>query len=120
VLGKSTPKPVPQRGNGSASSPEQKANVWDSNLLRKPMVGPVGPEGYVIECTGVLRWKFVGPGRFEAAPSSLNSCRSCRKQGPDVAIRWDEKAGLRRDAERSQVIDVLKAQEIKETGNEEG
>ena len=35
-------------------------------------------------------------------------------------IRWDEKAGLRRDAVGSQVIDVLKAQEIKETGNEEG
>jgi len=34
-------------------------------------------------------------------------------------IRWDEKAGLRRDAVRSQVIDVLEAQEIKETGNEE-
>src|SRR5215831_2933667 len=30
--------------------------------------------------------------------------------------RWDEKAGLRRDAVRSQVIDVLEAQEIKETG----
>jgi hypothetical protein len=36
-----------------------------------------------------------------------------------VEIRWDEKAGLRRDAVRSQVIDVLEAQEIKETGNEE-
>jgi hypothetical protein len=35
-------------------------------------------------------------------------------------IRWDEKAGLRRDAVGSQVIDVLEAQEIKETGNEEG
>jgi hypothetical protein len=33
--------------------------------------------------------------------------------------RWDEKAGLRRDAIRSQVIDVLVAQEIKETGNQE-
>jgi hypothetical protein len=33
--------------------------------------------------------------------------------------RWDEKAGLRRDAVRSQVIDALEAQEIKETGNEE-
>jgi hypothetical protein len=33
-------------------------------------------------------------------------------------IRWDEKAGLRRNATRSQVIDALKAQEIKETGNE--
>jgi hypothetical protein len=33
--------------------------------------------------------------------------------------RWDEKAGLRRDAVGSQVIDVLEAQEIKETGNEE-
>ena len=38
----------------------------------------------------------------------------------DVDNRWDEKAGLRRDAVRSQVIDVLEAQEIKETGNEEG
>jgi hypothetical protein len=36
-----------------------------------------------------------------------------------VEIRWDEKAGLRRDAIRSQVIDTLEAQEIKETGNEE-
>jgi hypothetical protein len=36
-----------------------------------------------------------------------------------VENRWDEKAGLRRDAVRSQVIDVLEAQEIKETGNEE-
>ena len=34
--------------------------------------------------------------------------------------RWNEKAGLRRDAVRSQVIDALEAQEIKETGNEEG
>jgi hypothetical protein len=36
-----------------------------------------------------------------------------------IVSRWDEKAGLRRDAVRSQVIDVLEAQEIKETGNEE-
>jgi hypothetical protein len=40
---------------------------------------------------------------------------------PEVTVvnRWDEKAGLRRDAIRSQVIDALEAQEIKETGNEE-
>ena len=39
---------------------------------------------------------------------------------PSVDVtRWDEKAGLRRDAVRSQVIDALEAQEIKETGNEE-
>jgi hypothetical protein len=37
-----------------------------------------------------------------------------------VVIRWDEKTGLRRDAVGSQVIDALEAQEIKETGNEEG
>jgi hypothetical protein len=36
-----------------------------------------------------------------------------------VVTRWDEKAGLRRDAVGSQVIDALEAQEIKETGNEE-
>jgi hypothetical protein len=28
------------------------------------------------------------------------------------ANRWDEEAGLRRDAVRSEVIDVLEAQEI--------
>jgi hypothetical protein len=41
---------------------------------------------------------------------------------PEVTVvnRWDEKAGLRRDAIRSQVIDALEAQEIKETGNEKG
>ena len=36
-----------------------------------------------------------------------------------VVTRWDEKAGLRRDALSSQVIGALEAQEIKETGNEE-
>jgi hypothetical protein len=36
-----------------------------------------------------------------------------------VVNRWDEKAGLRRDAVRSQVIDALEAQEIKKTGHEE-
>jgi hypothetical protein len=36
-----------------------------------------------------------------------------------VVIRWDEKAGLQRDAIRSQIIDALEAQEIKETSNEE-
>ncbi len=41
------------------------------------------------------------------------------KDGLTAVIRWDEKAGLRRDAIRSQVIDALEAQEIKETGNEE-
>jgi len=47
----------------------------------------------------------------------LQSARSAAEL--TVVIRWDEKAGLRRDAVRSQVIDVLEAQEIKETGNEE-
>ena len=36
-----------------------------------------------------------------------------------IVTRWDENAGLRRDAIGSQVIDALEAQEIKETGNEE-
>jgi len=36
-------------------------------------------------------------------------------------IRWDEKAGLRTGCGvRSQVIDVLKGTDKKETGNEEG
>ena len=42
-----------------------------------------------------------------------------RSGGAIVVNRWDEKAGLRRDAVPSQVIDVLEVQEIKETGNEE-
>ena len=52
--------------------------------------------------------------------------RAVRKAGSfcfrrtTVENRWDEKAGLRRDAVRSQDIDALEAQEIKETGNEEG
>ena len=46
--------------------------------------------------------------------------RSMSSEGMTVVNRWDEKAGLRRDAVGSQVIDVLEAQEIKETGNEEG
>jgi len=36
-----------------------------------------------------------------------------------VENRWDEKAGLRRDAIGSQVIDALEGSEIKETGHEE-
>jgi hypothetical protein len=60
----------------------------------------------------------------------ISSLRCLREQGCGHAewhgvsivdeIRWYEKAGLRRDAVRSQVIDVLEAQEIKETGNEKG
>lgn len=34
--------------------------------------------------------------------------------------QMDEKVGLRGDAVRSQVIDALEAQEMKETGNGEG
>jgi hypothetical protein len=36
-----------------------------------------------------------------------------------IANRWDEKAGLRRDALSSQVIDALGGARDKETGNEE-
>jgi hypothetical protein len=45
--------------------------------------------------------------------------RKYRTGLPTVENRWDEKTGLQRDAIRSQVIDALEAQEIKETGNEE-
>ena len=44
---------------------------------------------------------------------SLQSIKkTLRSPGESVLVvsRWDEKAGLRRDAVRSQVIDVLKAQ----------
>jgi len=49
-------------------------------------------------------------------PALYTDCSS-RNSATDE-IRWDENAGLRRDAIRSQVIDALEAQEIKETGNE--
>jgi hypothetical protein len=67
---------------------------------------------------------------FPSSRKPRRSTRSCssRRKSCLVAqclaivdvIRWDEKAGLRRDTVGSQVIDVLEAQEIKETGNEEG
>jgi hypothetical protein len=36
-----------------------------------------------------------------------------------IENRWDEKAGLLRDALSSQVIDALEARKIEETGDEE-
>jgi hypothetical protein len=50
----------------------------------------------------------------------LSDAKSTARAPVGVANRWDEKAGLRRDAVRSQVINVLEAQAIKETGNEKG
>ena len=49
-----------------------------------------------------------------------NAQQQPRISGDEIAVvtRWDEKAGLRRDAVRSQVIDALEAQDKKETGNE--
>ena len=52
-------------------------------------------------------------------PARLHDCRYPSGESTTVGNRWDEKAGLRRDAVGSQVIDALEAQEIKETGNEE-
>jgi hypothetical protein len=48
-----------------------------------------------------------------AHPGS-DHCTRTRPARPQIvdAIRWDEEAGLRRDAVRSQVIDALEAQEI--------
>jgi hypothetical protein len=37
----------------------------------------------------------------------------------DVVVRWDENAGLRRDAVGSQLSTRLKRKRYKETGNEE-
>jgi hypothetical protein len=55
-----------------------------------------------------------------APPSSLRpAARRIQLCRITVESRWDEKAGLRRDAVGSQVIDALEAQEKKETGNEE-
>ena len=60
----------------------------------------------------IVKWAARCPGGFFL-------WHSRRRKPVIVVIRWDEKAGLRRDAVRSQVIDALEAQEIKETGNEE-
>jgi hypothetical protein len=49
--------------------------------------------------------------RFPAIDLSFGP--SCSSSGGVDVNRWDEKAGLRRDAVRSQVIDALEAQEIK-------
>jgi hypothetical protein len=50
---------------------------------------------------------------------SIHKSALTSRSGLVAEIRWDEKAGLQRDAVRSQVIDALEAQEVKETGNEE-
>jgi hypothetical protein len=50
----------------------------------------------------------------------IAQCLLCSARLLTVETRSDEKAGLRQDAVRSQVIDALEAQEIKETGNEKG
>src|SRR5258708_1113158 len=58
----------------------------------------------------------VCPDLQKPEPKSLDRTGVVR----DVVVnRWDEKAGLRRDAIRYQVIEALEAQEIKETGNED-
>jgi hypothetical protein len=46
-----------------------------------------------------------------------DSCLPNKSQQGD--FRWDEKAGLRRDALSSQVIDALEGARDKETGHEE-
>jgi hypothetical protein len=43
-------------------------------------------------------------GRFKSKPEAIFST---------IANRWDEKAGLQRDALSSQIIDALEAQEIR-------
>jgi hypothetical protein len=54
---------------------------------------------------------------FEAGPGKIERSDSYRiRRNPDGMRRPVSE----RDAVRSQVMDVLKAQEIKETGNEEG
>jgi len=60
----------------------------------------------------------------ECLPKATGKARVIRPlllilEATDVT-RWDEKAGLRRDVVRSQVIDVLRGTRDKETGNEEG
>src|ERR1039458_1251861 len=63
---------------------------------------------------------FLGPRKVGGSCwATAASCPLPRRSSLTVVNRWDEKAGLRRDAVGSQVIDALEAQEIKETGNEE-
>ena len=62
--------------------------------------------------------RFIGPSPKMAHYPS-HTIKSQRCDFSSDANRWDENAGLRRDAIRSQVIDALEAQEIKETGNED-
>ena len=70
-------------------------------------------------CTS-MKYRRV-PRWFTQQDRSRNAWNISHKRSllPAVETRWDENAGLRRDAIRSQVIDALEAQEIKETGNEE-
>jgi hypothetical protein len=83
------------------------------------------PASFAVIVVPILPWRDVLLRAEDCAPSPLCIVDAPVRHGESkpimsiVVTRWDEKAGLRRDAVGSQVIDVLEAQEIKETGNEE-
>ena len=88
-------------------------------------------QGELLPCIAVFPQRYVEEQVGRPLVVGLRDGTECLAQHPDVAAhswtminvenRWDEKAGLRTGCGvRSQVIDVLKAQEIKEIGNEEG
>jgi hypothetical protein len=69
ALGKSTPKPLPQTGNGSGIEPRANGRCWDSNLLPQPTAGS----------TRTLLTARLCSARNSSARRSTKFCRSCRK-----------------------------------------
>ncbi|MGA8489058.1 MAG: hypothetical protein WB711_01465, partial [Terriglobales bacterium] len=98
------------------ATPSRKHNVLELNSL-KPRSLPTSP------IVGTSRHRKCTGGKHCEQPSfavqTADRTWMTGQAGGIVATRWDENAGLRRDAIGSQVIDALEAQEIKETGNEE-
>src|ERR1035438_2558945 len=111
------PRQAPQRTFVFCDQPEKNfpaSVVWVRRCFHSLQTGSLPVPKNITRCVWWSRTSRSRVNQFlEHRPKSLS--KPCMV---DV-IRWDEKAGLRRDAVGSQVIDALAAQEIKETGNEE-
>lgn len=77
---------------------------------------------YAIEDVTEEPVRCIAAVRSSSPSASVAEAQPRRYQTTQVSWRnqMDDKAGLRQDAVGSQVVDVREAQEMKETGDEEG
>jgi len=112
--------------NGILYPPHSQVATFDPSTTTDDPIGYRLP-GETLTGGMFVIWPILGAADLGGAHSGeghysriwKERLRDKSKYTPNDLLRWDEKAGLRRDAVRSQVIDALEAQEIKEIGNEE-